>query len=70
VLVVTGLLAAVLVAAALDEAVLVVDPPEPAPAAGRRGSVTSMYVAPREPGSASTSSAARHFAAASLLSPK
>jgi hypothetical protein len=55
-------------------AVEVLEPvPEPwvsTPAAGRPGSVTSIYEAPWEPGSASTASAAVHFAASSVPSPK
>ena len=42
----------------------------PAPAAGRIGSVTSMYAAPAEPGSASTALAAIHLARALDASPK
>jgi hypothetical protein len=47
-----------------------VDPFDPAPAAGRSGSVTSMYSAPADPGSARTAAAADHFAARRLVSPK
>jgi hypothetical protein len=36
-------------------------PAVPAPATGCAGSVTSMYNAPAEPGSASTATAASHF---------
>jgi hypothetical protein len=42
----------------------------PTPAAGRFGSVTSMYAAPAEPGAASTVSAAVHFADSSVAGPK
>src|SRR5437588_388472 len=41
-----------------------------APAAGRYGSLTSMYCAPAEPGSARTCDAAVHLAAACEESPK
>jgi hypothetical protein len=42
----------------------------PVPAAGRCGSVTSMYEAPLEPGSARTAETAIHFEASSPASPK
>jgi hypothetical protein len=45
-------------------------PSLPAPAAGRSGSVTSMYTAPADPGSPSTSEAAIHFCTSRLVSPK
>jgi hypothetical protein len=43
---------------------------ESAPAAGRSGSVTSMYEAPADPASASTAVAAIHFAERRLALPK
>jgi hypothetical protein len=45
-------------------------PSLPAPAAGRCGSVTSMYSAPADPGSPSTAEAAIHFRESSVASPK
>jgi hypothetical protein len=53
--------------AAVELALLAGVPP---PAAGRSGSDTSMYTAPAEVGSASTATAAVHFAGSRCESPK
>jgi hypothetical protein len=51
-----------------DEAAL--DDDEATPAAERSGSVTSMYTAPADPGAASITAAAVHFAPSRVASPK
>ena len=58
--------------AALDAALEVAldAAPVPVPAAGRWGSVASMYEAPLEPASARTAATAIHFEARPLPSPK